>query len=140
MILLALFFMLARVEEYGFKSSETHNRFLSKDSILKYYNLYERPIVDEWLYLIRLIFSKNVKTVELKNKYKLCVSHDIDRPSRYNFANKITRTKRFLKDLLINRRFNEFFKLLKCYLFINTNFISKDDDYNTFDFILNNPN
>ena len=51
------------------------------------------------------------------------------------FANKINRTKRFLKDLLINRRFNEFFKLLKCYLFINTNFISKDDDYNTFDFI-----
>tara|TARA_B100000963_G_scaffold239902_1_gene209842 strand:+ start:10390 stop:11727 length:1338 start_codon:yes stop_codon:yes gene_type:complete len=136
-----IFFMLARVEEYNFISSDPHSRFLSKDSILSNYDLIERPIVDEWIFVIRSIFEKKVKNIKLqKTNYKLCISHDVDRPARYNFANKITRTKRFVKDVFFNNRYREFFKLLKCYLFNNNTYIPKEDDYNTFDWILSNPN
>ena len=136
-----IFFMLARVEEYNFQSSDPHTRFLSKDSILNSYDLIERPIVDEWIFLIRTIFEKKVKNSKLQQtNYKLCISHDVDRPARYNFANKITRTKRFVKDVFFNNRYKELFKLLKCYLFTNSTYIPKDDDYNTFDWILSNPN
>ena len=136
-----IFFMLARVEEHDFVSGDVHNRFLSKHSILNNYDLTDRPIVDEWIFLIRSIFKYYIKNIKLqKSYYKLCISHDVDRPARYNFASKTTRTKRFVKDIFFSKRYSEFFKLVKCFLVTNSNDIPKDDDYNTFDWILNNPN
>ena len=98
------FWMLARCEEIGRTDLDEHQRFPSVHSHAFEHGYLERPIVDEWLGILGQIMQRAWPRLTIKaHQFKVRVSHDVDRPSRYAFRNFKGLIRACAGDALIRR-------------------------------------
>mgnify|MGYP003109318588 CR=1 FL=1 len=80
------FWMLTRKEEIGRTDLDEHQRFPSAHSHASLHGYLERPVVDEWLCILRQIIQRVWPRIPLtEHTFGIQVSHDVDRPGRYAF-------------------------------------------------------
>lgn len=81
------YWMLSRQEEVGRTDLDNHGRFPATSSHAFKHGYLERPIVDEWLYILGQVIERTWPTIKLKqHEFSMKVSHDVDAPSRYSFV------------------------------------------------------
>lgn len=79
--------MMTRQEEVGCAIEDAHGRFPSSQSHAAQNGYLERPLVDEWFYVLRQLVMATWPGVVLRTLDARClVSHDVDRPSRAAFV------------------------------------------------------
>ena len=130
------YWMLNRLEEIERHDLDNHERFSAKSSHAWKYNYLDRPIVDEWLDILKQIIHQiwpNVVTQ--KHQFQLNITHDVDRPSRFGFAKPANLIKSILGDVI--KRKNVSSLLLGPYIRLNNkNRLNKHDPFNTFEWIM----
>lgn len=132
-----ILWMLSRYEEMGTANNlDSHQRFSSSLSHAFKHNYLERPIVDEWLDVMKQLIKKTWKSLDIKNNsFSIDLSHDVDFPSNYAFKTKFNLFKSMVGDLIKRRNIKNF--LLGPLIFIfSRSSISKIDPANTFDWIM----
>ena len=128
--------MLTRIEEVNSTKKDNHGRFPSSNSHASIHNYLSRPIVDEWLCLVRLVIQLKWPDLKLRcHKFKIRVSHDVDRPFQYLFlpAYRILRT--IIADLVKRRSPKTAFQRLARWLSVKKGNL-QSDPFNTFDWIM----
>lgn len=123
-IIASSFFLLSRYEELlKPESRDQYGRILAKDSIIFKQGFFNRPLVDEYGFLLRgWLREIGVALPDDKPGFsKIFLTHDLDEPFR--FARLFSVGKQYIKNLL---RYHYSDHPLKKYL--NT----KYDEYNTF--------
>ncbi len=119
---------LNRIEEYGQVSTERHGRFELCQSHLRIDNLYNRPIIDEWIVFIRnLLKSRGFETTERSFTFE--VSHDVDIISKYESVPLLRKLPRLLIDIFQRPR-----EVVK--YFFNKGFFLLNEDSNTFRWLM----
>jgi hypothetical protein len=94
------YWMLARVEEICRTDLDNHERFPSSSSHAYKHSYLDRPVVDEWLDVLgQVILRQWPGIVLLRHQFQMNVSHDVDRPSRYGFANASNVIRRMAGDI-----------------------------------------
>lgn len=79
--------MMTRHEEIGTEDLDEHGRFPAVASHAYAHGYLERPVVDEWLQVLRQIIRRLWPGLELqKSTLTTAVSHDVDAPSRSGFS------------------------------------------------------
>lgn len=82
-----VYWMLARVEEIGRTDLDNHGRFPATSSHAYKHGYLGRPVVDEWLDMLGQVIQRQWPALELrKHRFRVELSHDVDRPSRYLFG------------------------------------------------------
>ena len=87
------YWMLARCEEVNPPAEllDTHGRFPATSSHAVQHGYLERPIVDEWLGVLRQLVQRAWPRLPLQeHQFRTVVSHDVDAPSAYGFGRKRT--------------------------------------------------
>ena len=87
------YWMLARCEEVHPPDEllDNHGRFPATSSHAFQHGYLERPIVDEWLAVLRQLVQRLWPRLQLQHhKFRTVVSHDVDAPSAYGFGRKRT--------------------------------------------------
>lgn len=80
------YWMLARCEEVEHGQGDRYGRFPTQASHAYRHGYLQRPIVDEWLHILRQVIERQWPDLLLKPmSYSMRVSHDVDEPSRYAF-------------------------------------------------------
>lgn len=80
------YWMLSRQEEAGRTDLDEHGRFPATASHAYKHGYLERPIVDEWLQVLKQIIQRTWPQLKLKqHDFNIKVSHDVDTPSYYAF-------------------------------------------------------
>ena len=95
------YFMLSRYEELITKERDNHNRFPAYLSIAKQNGFLDRPLIDEYIIVLKkilLLVWPNLKFK--KDNFKMFLSHDVDEPSRYGFKNNFRIFKSMVSDLV----------------------------------------
>ncbi len=130
------FFMLSRYEELITEDRDKHERFPATASLAYKAEFLERPIVDEYVEILWAAISRLWPRLNRKKRtFNIRVSHDVDRPTRYQF----TPSRRFLLSLtadVVKRR--KWLAPLKAALTKLSRFdrLHPSDPYNTFDWIM----
>lgn len=129
------YWMLARVEEIGRTDVDKHKRLPAKSSHAYNHGYLERPIVDEWLYILGQVITRQWPGLQLaRHSFQMQVSHDVDRPSRYGFANLQNVSRRMVGDAV---RGNLFSALSGPWVWLNTkSSLHPFDRFNKFDWIM----
>lgn len=125
-----------RLEELVSGPLDNHGRFPAVRSHA-YKNQYlDRPIVDEWLLVLRQIILRQWPEVKLKKHVgRLDVSHDVDRPLRYYQGTFFKTIRDAIKDSIKNINPLLFLTALR----IRKNAkdtLGEKDPYNTFDWLM----
>ncbi|WP_313089864.1 polysaccharide deacetylase family protein [Stutzerimonas nitrititolerans] len=130
------YWMLNRIEEIGRTDLDNHGRFPATASHAYKHNYLERPVVDEWLHVLGQVISKTWPGIELKqHTFSMKVSHDVDAPSRYGFANAKGLLRAMAGDVL--KRGDLKNPLRAPWIKLNSrNKIHSSDPYNTFEWIM----
>jgi hypothetical protein len=130
------YWMLARVEEINSKETDKHGRFLTSSSHAYKNGYIDRPIVDEWLYILGQVMIRQWPHIKLKvNSPKILISHDVDHPSRFTFCSKIRFIKMLIGDIVKRKIFGSLiFSLIARYS--PSSEISHLDRWNTFDWLM----
>lgn len=135
-ILGGIFFLLTLYEEVVSNELDEHGRFNYKMSLLYGENLYHRPLVNEYLEILKALFVEaSFPEIDENREYRLLVSHDVDVPFSHN-AGILRFTRNIFADLLLRRSVKVFLiKLLikfipiqkiKCFL----------DPFNNFHYLM----
>ena len=74
----AIFYLLARVEEYTSTRIDEHNRFPSSASQLVAKNLLQIPVVDKWVESLRTQLNSTYKFALIEPSYSATSTIDID--------------------------------------------------------------
>lgn len=85
------YWMLARCEEVNPTENllDKHGRFPATSSHALRHSYLERPIVDEWLGILRQLVQRLWPRLPLQqHQFRIVVSHDVDSPSAYVFGHK----------------------------------------------------
>ncbi len=94
------YWMLARVEEIGRNDVDSRDRFPATSSHAYKFRYLDRPVVDEWLHVLGQVIGRQWLGIRLRqHTFKLNLSHDVDRPSRYGFADPKNFLRRLCGDL-----------------------------------------
>lgn len=122
------FILMTQLEDFYSTKKDAHSRLPFHERFLGRYGLEKRPIVEEYLELLRLAVRRLWPQVPLRRTdYELHLSHDIDRP----WAHKNVSGRRFARglarDLIDFRDFGLVPKYFRSYFF------SEKDPYWTFD-------
>lgn len=100
------YWMLARCEEVDPPAEllDNHQRFPATASHACQHGYLERPIVDEWLGILRQVISRLWPRLPLvQPQFQVVVSHDVDNPSAYAFGRKRSLVRAMAVDLLKRR-------------------------------------
>ena len=130
------YWMLARLEEVGRTDLDNHERFPATASHAFRYGYLERPIVDEWMDILRQVILLQWPDLILRhNIFSVKVSHDVDSPSFFNFIPLSTFFRNALVSTIKNKSLVNIFKsaLIR---FGNQNILHREDPYNTFEWIM----
>jgi len=130
------FWMLTRQEEIGRTDLDDHGRFPATASHAFKHGYLERPIVDEWLAILRQVIKHTWPGIALaQHQFRVRLSHDVDRPSRYGFGG-IKHLLRTVGGDVLKRR--ELFSLLHGPVAwkMAPAALHSLDPYNTFDWIM----
>ncbi len=130
------YWMLNRIEEIGRTDLDSHQRFPAIASHAYQHNYLERPVVDEWLYILGQVIQRTWPELILKqHQFSMKVSHDVDAPSRYGFRSAKGMLKGIAGDLVKRRDIKS--ALLAPIIRLNSaNRLLKSDPYNTFSWIM----
>ena len=128
--------MLSRQEEVGRKDLDSHGRFPAVASHAFKHDYLERPIVDEWVDILRQVMIKVWPTVKFRtNQFQIKISHDVDIPSRYIFRGIYGLIQGMAGDVL--KRGNIYNALSAPWSYIKTHReLPKNDPINTFEWIM----
>lgn len=127
------FFMLTRWEEYVTDKRDPLGRFQGKESLAYRNQFLHRPVVDEYVEMIRRMM-KHLGYFHDDNKHSFSVklTHDVDRIER--FSNLSSGFRQIAAELFVNRNIRQSFYTTKS--FINCKLFNKADPYDTFDFFM----
>lgn len=130
------YWMLTRLEEVNSEELDVHQRFPALSSHAYKHSYLERPIVDEWLFILGQMIQKVWPNINLKqHKFNIKVSHDVDRPSRYGFCSYKALIRSIGGDLLKRQNIKDAIKAP--WIRINTKkSLSTSDPFNTFDWLM----
>ena len=131
------YWMLTRQEEVGRMDLDMHGRFPATASHAYRHGYLERPIVDEWLHLLRQLIARTWPAVVLKShEFNIKLSHDVDVPSRYGFASGKGLLRVMAGDVL--KRGDIKNALRAPWIRLNTqSTLHPGDPFNTFEWIMN---
>ncbi|UJF25316.1 polysaccharide deacetylase family protein [Suttonella sp. R2A3] len=130
------YWMLNRIEEIGRKDLDNHERFPAIHSHAYKYDYLERPIVDEWLYVLGQVIEKVWPNIKLKqHQFSMKVSHDVDSPSLYQFKSWKTIIRMMGGHLLKRHDLKSFFQ--SPYIKVTAGSrLHNQDPHNTFDWLM----
>lgn len=101
----AAFFMLSRYEELTRSERDDHSRFPAFASLANEAQFLDRPIVDEYVELLRAMFDRMWPSHERPRKsYSVLVTHDIDHASGAMGLGPARLLRRLAGDLVRRRR------------------------------------
>lgn len=131
-----IYWNLNRLEEINTKYLDKFGRFQCEASHAFKFNYLSRPIVDEWLYILKQVFYRVWPELSFKkSEFKIIISHDVDRPSRYDFKKGFEFYK-YLLGYFYKGRFDDFKNLLISHLPNNRKNIAPNDPFNSFDWLM----
>lgn len=129
------YWMLNRCEELGRSEIDEHGRFPSGASHAVRFSYLHRPLVDEWLYILKQVIERTWPGVRLIDPvYKVLVSHDVDRPSRYHFGGVGHMVRAVAGDVVRRRRVQGLFSGPFSYFLEGP--LGASDPYNTFSWLM----
>ncbi len=132
-----IYWSLVRVEEYNDINLDLHERFDCNASHSKRFGYLDRPIVDEWIDILKQILKLKYPNLALRHdKYSIVLSHDVDRPYFYLYLSGLNLIKLILGDIIKRTDFLSAFKRVKYWFIIKKLRKLDSDPYNTFDFIM----
>ena len=131
-----MFFLLTLYEEVVIKKYDKHGRFNHLDSIIFKSELYSRPVVNEYLEIIKALFTKaGFGSITHSREYKLILSHDVDVPFSHD-ASAVNFIRSILADLIIRKSFVTFLKKVGARVLPGKSLKYKLDPYNNFHYLL----
>ena len=130
------FWALNRLEEYGAVVKDKFDRFPASASHAARHGYIDRPIVDEWIEIVRQIIARvwSPSCCVIPN-FSVCVSHDIDRPGRYALQPLPTLLRRSLSDLVARTEVRKLIRIPQIYI-SGRRQLHADDPWNTFDWLM----
>ena len=103
-----IFFLLTLYEEVVINKYDLHGRFNYQDSIIYKSELHSRPVVNEYLEILKALFNKaGFNPISNTRKYQLILSHDVDVPFSYN-ASAWNFLRNCLADLIVRKSLGTF--------------------------------
>jgi hypothetical protein len=130
-----IFLFLSRYEDLYNDNKDSHSRILCKNSIFPN-EIYTRPIVDEYIYLLFQLIQCHLGCELFEIKYQNLLSFDIDIPWDATCDSFSSFSKAALGDVIKRNDLNNLFKRCGRYLFSKFSNYKYDNLY-TFDFISN---
>jgi hypothetical protein len=132
------YWMLARCEEVAPPALllDKHQRFPATSSHAFHHGYLERPIVDEWLGILRQVISRLWPRLPLiQPQFEVIVSHDVDAPSAYAFGRKRSLARAMAGDFLVRR--NLINAVSAPWIRLKTKYkLHHRDSFNTFDWLM----
>lgn len=130
------YWMLNRVEEFRAHPLDNHNRFPAIASHAYQHGYLERPIVDEWLDVFKQLINRIFpNAIVKKHTFLQYISHDVDRPSKFQFANLNKFIRAVGHEVLREKNYFSIFKAPYIKL-LKPRVLSPLDPYNTFKWIM----
>ncbi|WP_419233765.1 polysaccharide deacetylase family protein [Aliarcobacter cryaerophilus] len=84
-IFASCFFMLTRWEEYVNKNRDKHDRFPATESLAFKQSFLDRPVVNEYVEMLKNMMKKLDNTLVFKEKeFGFLLTHDVDSVAKYN--------------------------------------------------------
>ncbi len=131
-----VYWCLSRAEEVDRQDLDQHNRFPAKHSHAYQHGYLERPIVDEWLYILGQVLQKIYPNVQFKeNRFSVKVSHDVDAPSQFGFVDLRRFIRRCGASLLLDKNIKNVLTAPWVKIRTKEKLLSADA-YNSFDWIM----
>jgi hypothetical protein len=131
-----VFWSLARMEEIGSTQRDLYDRFPVEASHAARHGYLDRPIVDEWIEVLRQVLERLWPGLVLpRPTFRVQVSHDVDEPSRYAFRSAAGFWRAVLGDL-IRRGSPRDALAAPAVRFGSGDGLHRLDPYNTFDWIM----
>lgn len=130
------YWMLNRLEEIHRTDLDNHERFPAINSHAYKYSYLDRPIVDEWLDVLKQIMKRVWPDLKLKkHQFSIKVSHDVDAPSRFSFSTPASIIKSMVSLVIKNKNIK--LALMAPFIYWGSrNKIHSLDPYNTFDWLM----
>ncbi|MCB0742322.1 MAG: polysaccharide deacetylase family protein [Ignavibacteriae bacterium] len=130
------FFLITRYEENVTPAFDKHNRFPSSASLACREHFLERPLVNEYAYLLwQMLMKLNSGINQKKSKYRFYVSCDVDVPFDDSLWKKKFLFRKVAGDLLKRRSSVSAIQSIKKYLNAQQEGIIADP-FNTFDWMM----
>ncbi|HEX5150917.1 MAG TPA: polysaccharide deacetylase family protein [Parafilimonas sp.] len=125
----AVFYLLSRYEEYLGKPLDEHGNYLPANSVLYKLKIYDIPVVEQWIELLKDVLQKNFPEIRFKqHTAKFGLSFDVD--VAFAYKNKtMLRTVGGIAKKLVTFNFNE----AKNHVLTLLN--RRRDIYDTYDYI-----
>lgn len=132
-IFASAFFMLTRWEEYVISNKDKFGRCNEDDMFVVKHGIYNRPIVDEYVELLKVLLTRiGVELSTSKKQFSVGLTHDVDYLFRYaNFKNFI---QNLAGDILNRHSLPTLFRTLYNYMLFK--FGKRLDPFDTFDEIM----
>ncbi|MCF6185292.1 MAG: polysaccharide deacetylase family protein [Bacteroidales bacterium] len=127
------FFMLTRWEEYVITGKDEHGRIPDELQLSVNHNFNERPVVNEYVEMLRQMFAYLGLKIENKHKYTAKITHDIDFFARYDKFLKVVKATG--GDIFKRKSFKKAINTLATYFKIING--KEKDPYDTFDYLMN---
>jgi hypothetical protein len=127
------FFMLTRWEEYVNKTRDKHNRFPAYASLAYKHNFLDKPVVNEYVEMLKNILLHLGLNQKLKTKnYQLILTHDVDHAYKYKSFNSML--KELAGDLIKRKSIKQFLNTV----FYQTKFLlnKANDPFDTYDYLM----
>lgn len=128
--------IMTRHEEICAEELDEYERYPAVQSHAYRHGYLERPIVDEWLFVLRQVIQKTWPQLTLRiNVFATTVSHDVDEPSRVGFLSIPRLGRAMVGDLLKRRDLSAFISAPLINLGTRST-LCGFDPYNTFDWLM----
>lgn len=132
-IFAASFFMLTRWEEYVNKNRDTHNRFSAYESLAYKQGFLDRPIVNEYVYILKNMLLELDDTLVFKEKKnQLFLTHDVDHLYRWKSWKQVIKV--VFGDLVKRKNISLAAERISEYLLIKRG--DTKDPFDTFDWLM----
>jgi len=131
-----VYWAMSRIEEIGCTELDNHKRFAATSSHAFKYGYLERPIIDEWLHILGQVIQRTWPLLKLKHhKFRVDVSHDVDRPSLYAFKSWRMIARIMAKNILNKSDVKD--SVFAPYIKLTTRKkLHSADPFNTFDWLM----
>jgi hypothetical protein len=130
------YWYLSRQEEVGRTDLDDHGRFPATSSHAFKYGYLDRPIIDEWLYILGKVIEMQWPGIELKkHNFNFRVSHDVDIASVYLSMSPYRMIRMIGRILIKEKKINKAINALESW-FASRRSLQPDDPLNTFEWIM----
>jgi len=132
-----IYWQLTRLEEINVAPKGSHNRYSCNQSHAYRHGYLSRPIVDEWIDILRQLIERMWPQLSIKTPFfQLSPSHDVDFPSCYGFCSKKAMIRRALSRLVNERDYLSLAQAIQVRTNNSQAQLSSMDPFNTFNWIM----